>query len=102
MVTHIYFLTREFPSNEQFGLTSQITRSAVSIPSNIAEGFGRQSKKEFAYFLLISLSSLFEMQTQLEICKKVKILKEIEFVSIYESSREVERMLSSFIRTLKK
>ena len=51
MVTHIYHLTREFPNNEQFGQTSQIRRSAVSIPSNIAEGFGRQTQKEFAYFL---------------------------------------------------
>jgi len=64
MVTEIYKLTTHFPNRELFGLTSQIRRSSISIPSNIAEGYGRFSRKEYIRFLGISLGSLYEMQTQ--------------------------------------
>ena len=67
LVTDIYKFTRLFPKDEQFGLTSQIRRSSISIPSNIAEGYGRQGKNDYLKFLNIALSSLFEMQTQIEI-----------------------------------
>ncbi|WP_396152929.1 four helix bundle protein [Flavobacterium sp.] len=63
LVTDIYKFTRLFPKDEQFGLTSQIRRSSISIPSNIAEGYGRQGKNDYLKFLNIALSSLFEMQT---------------------------------------
>ena len=75
-VTDIYKLTQDFPDIEKFGLTSQIRRSAVSIPSNIAEGFGR-----------ISISSLFELQTQLEICKNINLTGPNIFDHFYEDSR---------------
>lgn len=101
LVTKIYSATSTFPKEEMFGLTSQIRRSSVSIPSNIAEGSGRESNKDFLRFLYISLGSIFEMQTQLEIAKNIIYLKEEEFNNLYEDSREIERMLASLIRKLK-
>ena len=71
LTTQIYQLTSTFPKEEIYGLTSQIRRCSVSIPSNIAEGYGRESDKEFLRFLNISIGSLFEMQTQLEIAKNI-------------------------------
>jgi four helix bundle protein len=65
IVKSVYILTCQLPADERFGLISQINRSAVSIPSNIAEGSGRTSNKEFLHFLNISLSSSFELETQL-------------------------------------
>jgi four helix bundle protein len=93
LVTKIYQTTQLFPKDEQFGLTSQIRRSSISIPSNIAEGFGRQGKNDYLKFLNISLSSLFEMQTQIEIAKNINYLNETDFSILYEDSRELERML---------
>ncbi|OMQ11967.1 four helix bundle protein [[Flexibacter] sp. ATCC 35103] len=101
LVTKIYKATRTFPKEEMFGLTSQIRRSSVSIPSNIAEGSGRESTKDFLRFLYISMGSIFEMQTQLEIAKNIIYIKEEEFNNLYEDSREIERMLASLIRKLK-
>jgi len=97
LTTKIYKSTKNFPKEEIFALTSQIRRSSVSIPSNIAEGFGRDSNKEYLRFLNISIGSLFEMQTQLEIAKNIDYLNEEEFNTLYEDSREIERMLVSFI-----
>ena len=101
LTTKIYSDTKKFPKEELFGLISQIRRSSVSIPSNIAEGFGRDSNKEFLRFLNISVASLFEIQTQLEIAKNIEYLNEEEFNNLYEDSREVERMLIAFIKKIK-
>ena len=101
LVTKIYSSTQQFPKEEVFGLTSQIRRSAISIPSNIAEGYGRDSNKEYLRFLNISISSLFEMQTQIEIAKNINYINETDFNKIYEDSREIERMLTSFIKKIK-
>lgn len=98
LVTETYLSTKEFPKEEIFGLTSQIRRSSISIPSNIAEGFGRDGNKEFLRFLKISLSSLFEYQTQIEIAKNINYLTENQFNKLYEFSRELEAMLASFIK----
>jgi len=65
LVTEVYLLTNKFPKEELYALTSQIKRCAVSIPSNIAEGFGRRHKQDYIRFLEISRSSLYELQTQL-------------------------------------
>jgi len=65
LVTHVYSLTKMFPKEEQYALTSQIRRCAVSIPSNIAEGFGRHHKQDYIRFLEFSRASLYELQTQL-------------------------------------
>jgi four helix bundle protein len=82
LVTNTYQITEKFPKEELFGLTSQIRRSAISIPSNIVEGFGRDSNKEFSRFINIAISSLFEFQTQIEIAKNINYLNEIEFKNI--------------------
>ena len=85
-VTDIYKLTQKNPDIEKFMLTSQIRGSAVSIPSNIAEGFGRRLPKEFIRFLRISISSLFALQTQLEICKNINLTDPNIFNHFYEDS----------------
>jgi four helix bundle protein len=97
MVTCIYQLTGDFPKNELYGLTSQIRRCAISIPSNIAEGYGRNSTDDYLRFLNISRASLYELQTQLEISSNLNFLVKVDFEKIYEATREIERMLSSLI-----
>lgn len=98
LVTEIYQLTNSFPKEEIYGLSSQIRRCSISIPSNIAEGYGNN---DYLRFLNISMSSLFEMQTQLEISFNLKYLNENQFYKINGESRELERMLSAFIRKIK-
>jgi four helix bundle protein len=93
LVTTIYRETRNFPKEEVYGLTSQIRRCAVSIPSNIAEGFGRKSQQDFIRFLKISMGSLFELQTLLRIAKNLEYIEESEFNTVFEETREIERML---------
>ncbi|MCL7753342.1 four helix bundle protein [Polaribacter sp. Z022] len=100
-VTEIYAESKSFPKEETFGLNSQIRRSAVSIPSNISEGYGREGVNDYLRFLNIAIASLFELQTQLEIAFNLKYIKKEDFDTLYESSREIERMLSSFIRSIK-
>lgn len=100
-VTKLYQNTREFPKDELFGLTNQMRRCSVSIPSNIAEGFGRQSSNDFKRFLLISMGSLFELQTQIEISKNFKYINETQYNSLNVDLREIEIMLSSFIHSIK-
>ena len=101
-VTNVYAKSASFPQNEQFGLTSQIRRSAVSIPSNIAEGYGRNSTGDYTRFLQIALGSLFEIQTQIEIAFNLNYISENDFQALFDLSREIERMLSSLINKLKK
>jgi four helix bundle protein len=78
IVEQVYKLVRLFPNSEKFGLSSQITRSAVSIPSNIAEGSSRTSDKDFANFLGIALGSAYELETQIIIAGKLKYINETE------------------------
>lgn len=101
LVTKCYSLTGQFPKEEQFALISQIRRCTVSIPSNIAEGYGRGTNKDYHRFLTISLGSLFEFQTQIDIAYNLGYISSEDFTAIYEDSREVERMLSSFISKVK-
>ncbi len=101
LVTLLYQLTKQFPDDEKFGLTSQIKRSSVSIPSNIAEGYGRSTRKEYIRFLEISRASLYEFQTQLEIAVNLKFIDIIVTKEIFDLGIEVEKMLNSLIRKLK-
>jgi four helix bundle protein len=101
LVTEIYRKSQRFPTQEQYGLTSQIRMAAVSIPSNIAEGFGRQSTGDYIRFLNIAVGSLFEVQTQIEIALNLSFIQESEFTIIFESTREIDRMMSSLIQKLK-
>lgn len=98
LVEKIYKIS--LPDEERFGLASQLRRSAVSIPSNIAEGNGRNSDKDFTRFLNIAIGSLFEMQTQVEICFRLKYVQKEQYNEIINLSREVEAMLTSLIKKL--
>ena len=100
LVPLIYKLVAQLPENEKFGLTSQIKRSAVSIPSNIAEGYGRNYRKDYSRFLQIARGSLFENQTQLEIAVNLDFIKVNDLEEIKELSVEVEKMLNSLIKKL--
>ena len=96
----IYGLTRKFPVEEKFGLTSQINRAVVSIASNIAEGAGRDSKREFSQFLSISMGSCFEAETQIMLAKRIGLMKEQEVQPLIELSSEIQRMISGLKKSL--
>ena len=98
LVVVIYEISENFPSKEIYGLTSQIRRASVSVPSNIAEGAGRKGKKEFARFLYIALGSLSEVETQLEIAYRLKYLNEAE--TITQRIYFIRKMLSNLIKSL--
>lgn len=99
LAEEIYDMTRGFPRDEQFGLTAQMRRAAVSIPSNIAEGAARQGQKEFAQFLFISLGSASELETHLELSKRVKLLEEELHMRLDAMVARVSQMLRGLIRT---
>ena len=86
LVTLIYQLSKSFPKDELYGLTSQMRRSAVSIPANIAEGYGRKSTQDYLRFLHISMSSNYELQTLLEIACNLKYLSMDSFKDSFEKS----------------
>jgi four helix bundle protein len=88
--TEIYRLTANFPTEEKYGLTSQIRRAAVSVPSNIAEGAGRNSVKEFIYFLGISNGSSYELQTQLIISKNLNLINNVD--QILDQIDQIQKM----------
>jgi four helix bundle protein len=98
LVKKTYVITRIFPDEERFVLTSQMRRAAISIPSNIAEGAGRKSKKEFIHFLSISLGSLSELETQFVISKELDYLPDYE--SIKSQIKQIRIMTSSLIYKL--
>jgi four helix bundle protein len=101
LAQQIYRVTERFPSNEQFGLTSQIRRAAVSIPSNIAEGAARQTKKEFLNFLHIAKGSLSELDTQLEIARHLEYLDQARWETFDERLERIDCMLSGLVRSLR-
>jgi len=100
LVTEIYRLSKSFPRDETYGLTSQMRRCAVSVPSNLAEGYGRNSTSDYIRFLYIATGSLYELQTQIEIALNLQYLNKPDYDKLYESSREIERMLSSLTKKL--
>lgn len=94
LVVRVYKATESFPKHEQYGLISQMRRSAVSIPSNIAEGHGRNSDKELVRFLDIAKGSIYELDTQIEISRQLNYLKIQEAICISNMLDETSRMLS--------
>lgn len=97
----IYKATSNFPADEKYGLTSQIRRSAVSVPSNIAEGHERQHVKEYIQFLFVALGSVAELETQLMISKDIGYLSKEFFVKVNSDLSEVGKMLNGLINSLK-
>ncbi|MEK7146722.1 MAG: four helix bundle protein [Patescibacteria group bacterium] len=100
LVVIIYELTEYFPREELYGLTSQIRRAAVSIPANIAEGRFRGTRKDFSQFLRISYGSGAELETQIEIAKKLKKTSNLDYSKADSLLLEVMKMLNAMIRKL--
>lgn len=97
LVEEVYTLSNDFPQTEIYGLTNQVRRSAVSVPSNIAEGAARNSTKEFIQFLYISLGSLAELETQLLLAERLKFIS----ATPVDNLSEIKKMLIGLIKNLK-
>ncbi|MBI9055730.1 MAG: four helix bundle protein [Bacteroidales bacterium] len=102
LVTSVYKISRDFPIEEKYGLTSQITRSAVSIPSNIAEGSSRFSERDYFRFLEIALGSVFEFETQLMIANNLEFSNEKVFLELLEQTKRIQKMISGLMSKLKR
>lgn len=100
LAQQVYRVTKHFPREEVYGLTAQIRRSAISVPSNIAEGQGRASKGEFRQFLCIARGSLFELETQFLLAKGLGYLSDQEAHELEAAIAEVAPVLSGLIRSL--
>ena len=96
----VYAVTRKFPDHERFGLSSQMRRASVSIPSNIAEGSGRSSDKDFAHFVEIAYGSLMEVVSQTEVALHQSFLASEARQDLYERAEQLARMLSGLKRSL--
>jgi len=96
----IYVFTKKFPKEELYGLTSQIRRAAVSITSNIAEGFDRRSDKELSNFLSIARASTAEVQNDLYIALDLKYISQIEFNQLYQEAKKIAQQINSLMTYL--
>ena len=96
----VYKLTQGFPREESYGLTSQLRRAAVSIPSNIAEGYGRGTRRDYSHFLTIARGSNLELQTQLLIAGKLQFASEEAIADAERLSDEIGRMLAALLLKL--
>lgn len=101
LVKLIYKLSEKLPSEEKFGLRSQITRASVSVPSNIAEGASRNSEIEFKRFLEIAIGSLFEVETQLIIIEELKLISSEELRPIFDLIEKEGKMINGLINKIK-
>ncbi|MES2131618.1 MAG: four helix bundle protein [Bacteroidota bacterium] len=101
LTVEIYKATEKFPKEETYGLTSQIRRAAVSIPSNISEGAGRNSNNEFRHFLSIANGSSYELQTQLTISNKLALLNDGTTETLLNKIDEIQKMNYSFQKSIK-
>lgn len=101
LVKEIYLLTEKFPRSEMYGIISQMRRAAISIPSNIAEGYGRRSPKEYAQFYSIAYGSALELETQLIIGKDLNLAKSQDFIKSHALLIEVLKMLHSMLYTMR-
>jgi four helix bundle protein len=100
LAEQVYRQTAEYPLEERYGLTSQIRRAATSIPSNIAEGQGRRtSDDEFVRFLKIAMSSLCELETQLELSLRLSLMTTTQLAALRQSTNEVGRLINGLIRS---
>jgi four helix bundle protein len=99
-VPRFYLLTRKFPREEIYGLTNQLRRASVSIPSNIAEGYGRGSTEQYKYFLSVAQGSYLELQTQLLIASRLGFADQAEVSEVASLASEVGKMLGAILRKL--
>jgi len=100
LITKIYQITNAFPSNERFGLTSQMQRAAVSVATNIAEGSAKSSNKDFARFLEMSVGSLLELETELTVSFNLKYIEDETCKILLDELIELQKMISSFKKRL--
>ncbi|HET8860406.1 four helix bundle protein [Marivirga sp.] len=100
LVKEVYLITANFPKEEKFGLTSQIRRSAVSIPSNIAEGCGRRTQKDFCKFLYIAQASTFEFETQLMLSLDLGFVDNQTFGQNLNQLNEIQKTLNGLINSI--
>ncbi len=98
----VYRITKGFPKQETYGLTSQIRRSAVSIPSNIAEGYGRKTTADYLRFLYIAYGSVCELETQILLSGDLSYIPSVDLEVLKDKTAEVERMLKAMIKSLQK
>jgi len=101
LVICIYKISAKFPADERYCLTNQIHRSAISIPANIAEGWGRNSRKEYVQFLIVSRGSAFELQTHTEIAHRLGFLSTEKYVMLNNEIDEITKMLNGLIRSIR-
>lgn len=101
MVENIYTLTQSLPKDELFSITNQIRRAAISVPSNIAEGYGRQSKKEYLQFLSIANGSVCEIETQLLLCLRIGYLTEENTKETFQLLSEIGKIITTIKQKLK-
>ena len=100
LVLNIYTLTENFPQTEVYGLTSQMRRAAISIPSNIAEGFRRGSRKDYRHFIITAFGSGAELETQIIIARQLPFGQKLDFTKVDTILEEVMKMLNSLIQRL--
>lgn len=102
LVTEVYRATAGFPSREMYGLTRQVREAAVSVPSNIAEGKGRQTKRDYVQFLYRARGSLLEVETQLEVGRNLGYIEEQTFATLFDQAAEVGRILNGLIANVRR
>ena len=100
LAEEIYKIVRFLPREELFGLSNQMKRAAVSIPSNIAEGYGRESKNDYLHFLRIARGSLYEVETQLYLCLRIGFFEEQQTELAFSYCREIGKMLNVLLRNV--
>jgi len=101
LTLEVYRVSKQFPDEERFGLTSQIRRSSASVPANLAEGCGRGGEPEFARFAQIAMGSATEVEYHIVLAKDLAYIGENDFLSLTGSVQEVKRMLASLLRTVR-
>ena len=101
LVKHIYLVTKEFPSEEKYGIVSQIRRAAISIPSNIAEGCGRKSEKGLSNFLDMAIGTNCELETQFYLANDLEFLNQQKMIYLTDEIRQIRKMIIGYQKTLK-
>ena len=97
----VYRVTKAFPADERFGLVAQLRRASISIPSNIAEGYSRETTPDYLRFLWLAKGSLAEVETQLMLARDLELAPDADYGVLFDDLHEIERMLAALIRSLK-